>query len=381
MQRTRLVLGAMTGTSIDGIDLAVARIEGSGLAMRATLVAERSAPLGPLAERLRAAANQHPMSAGEFAAIARDLGILHARESVELLRTAGISRVDLAALHGQTVFHRPPESWQLLNAHPVALALGCDVVFDLRGADLALGGQGAPLTPLADWILFRTAHPRAIINLGGFANATFLSADDGRSHTQQVSAIRGADICACNQLLDHAARIVIGNPYDAGGAVAATGTRNDPAFTELSTLLTPRADGRSLGTGDEFFAWVDRHAHHLAPADLLATAADAIGDAIGSALRASGARDAVVAGGGAHHVRLCAAIERAANCPVISSAQLDVPVSCREALEWAILGALAADGLDIALPAVTQRPPIGNLPSGTWIRSSDPILPPTLNVT
>jgi 1,6-anhydro-N-acetylmuramate kinase len=371
----------MTGTSIDGIDLAVARIDGAGLTMRATLLAERSAPLGPLAERLRAAANQHPMPASEFAAIARELGVLHARESVELLRSAGIPRVDLAALHGQTVFHRPPESWQLLNAHPVALALQCDVVFDLRGADLALGGQGAPLTPLADWILFRTAHPRAIINLGGFANATFLPADDDRTHTQQVAAIRGADLCACNQLLDHAARSAINKPYDSGGAVAAGGTRNDAAFAGLRALLAPRADGRSLGTGDEFFAWVDRYTPHLTPADLLATAADATGEAIGSALRASGVHDAIVAGGGARHGRLCAAIAIAANCKVIASSDLGVPVSCREALEWAILGALAADGLDIALPAVTQRASTGLIPSGTWIRASAANSPTTLNTT
>ena len=381
MEQTRLVLGAMTGTSIDGIDLAIARIEGAGLSMRATLVAERSAPLGLLAERLRAAANQLPMTAGEFAAIARDLGMLHAQESIELLRTAGIPRIDLAALHGQTVFHRPPESWQLLNAHPVALALQCDVVFDLRGADLALGGQGAPLTPLADWVLFRTIHKRAIINLGGFANATFLPADDGRTHAQQVAAIRGWDLCACNQLLDHAARLTIGKPFDAEGAVAATGTRNPSAFTELCALLAPRADGRSLGTGDEFFAWVDRHSLQLAPADLLATAADATGDVIGAALRASEVHEAVVAGGGARHARLCAAIEGASNCKVTSSVDLGVPVSSREALEWAILGALAADGLDIALPDVTQRSSPELLPSGTWIRSGNLNSTRTLNTT
>ena len=170
-------------------------------------------------------------------------------------------------------------------------------------------------------------------------------------------------------------------PRTATTAVASSGTRNDAAFAELRTLLAPRADGRSLGTGDEFFAWVDRHTPHLAPADLLATAADATGEAIGSALRQSGVRDAVLAGGGARHGRLCAAIAITANCKVIASSDLGVPVSCREALEWAILGALAADGLDIALPAVTQRASAALLPSGTWIRSSTANSPPTLNTT
>lgn len=377
MDRTRLVLGAMTGTSIDGIDLAVARVAGTGLSMRAEPVAFRSAPLGELAPRLRAAAEQRPAPAGEFAMLARDLGLLHAREAAALLREAAIDRVDLASLHGQTVFHRPPTSWQMLCAHPVAEALGCDVVLDLRGHDLAAGGEGAPLTPLADWVLFRAPLPRAVVNLGGFANATLLPAsaeptagpDPDDRLRAEVAAIRGADLCACNQLLDRAARSVLGRDYDADGAAAVRGTRDTGAFAELGALLAPRPGARSLGTGDELFGWVERHAPRLPPADLLATAADAVGAAIGRALAGLGARDAILAGGGARHARLRTAIATAAGITTLKSGGLRVPEQGREALEWAILGALAQDGEEIALPAVTRRPgPAASLP-GTWIRS------------
>lgn len=377
MERTRLVLGAMTGTSIDGIDLALAAIRGTGLAMRAELRGFRSAGLGPLAPRLRAAADQHPVTAGELADLARELGELHAREALALLGEARVDHVDLAAIHGQTVFHRPPTSLQLLNAHPIASALGCDTVFDLRGHDLALGGQGAPLTPLADWVLFRAPHPRAIVNLGGFANATILPADDGAPPQHQVAAIRGADLCACNQLLDRAAREVLGRDFDSDGAVAAAGGRHDAAFAELSMLLAPRADGRSLGTGDELFGWVARHRRALPPADLLATAADAVGTTVGTALAAHGVADAVLAGGGARHARLARAIAAAAASPVRPSDHLGVPVGAREALGWAVLGALAEDGADVALPQVTQRPDPAeperrSRVSGAWLRFRTP---------
>jgi 1,6-anhydro-N-acetylmuramate kinase len=366
MERSRLVLGAMTGTSIDGIDLAVVRILGSGLAMRAEPVAFRSAGLDDLAPRLRAAADQQPMSAGQFAELARDLGILHAREARALLRESGIDRVDLAALHGQTVFHRPPCSWQLLNAHPVAAELGCDVVFDLRGHDLAAGGQGAPLTPLADWVLLRAPHARAVVNLGGFANATLLPADDGSAPASQVAAIRGADLCACNQLLDRAARAVLGREFDADGAAAARGTPDAAQLDALAGMLAPPGDGRSLGTGDELGAWVSAASDALAPQDLLATAAEAIGRAVGAALRDRRVQEVIVAGGGARHRPLLQAIARAAGCPVRPSDDMGLPVGSRECVGWAVLGALAQDRVEIALPAVTGRRSPTRAIAGTW---------------
>jgi 1,6-anhydro-N-acetylmuramate kinase len=371
MQRERLVLGAMTGTSIDGIDLALVAVTGHGLAMHANLVSHRSAPLGDLAARLRAAAEQRPMSAGEFASLALDFGTFHAREARALLdATPGRPRPDLACIHGQTVFHRPPASWQLVNPHPIARALGCTVVTDLRGADLAAGGEGAPLTPLADWVAFRAPHARAILNLGGFANATLLPADDGTPAASQVAEIRGRDLCACNHVLDRAARVVLGRDYDADGAAAARGTPNAAAHAALAALLAPDAGGRSLGTGDETAAWVDVHARTCAPADLLATAAEAVGGAIGAALAAASVRDAIVAGGGARHARLLAAIARAAGIPVQPSDAAGVPVSIREAYDWAILGALAQDGIDPALPSVTRRAAREHAAAGCWTRPS-----------
>ena len=141
-------------------------------------------------------------------------------------------------------------------------------------------------------------------------------------------------------------------------------------MTTPAPFVTTHADGRSLGTGDELFTWIDRHAPALRAEDLLATAAEAVGTAIGHALRTHGVHDAVIAGGGARHPRLRAAIERAAGCRTLPSDALGVPVGDRETVEWAVLGALAADHVDIALPAVTRRQS-GSVPvSGSWIRSS-----------
>ena len=366
MERTRLVLGAMTGTSIDGIDLALVRIAGSGLAMRAETIATRSAGLGDLAPRLRAAATQVPMPAGDFARLALELGELHAREGRALLGAAGVSRIDLAAVHGQTVFHQPPASWQLLNPHPIARALGCPVAFDLRGTDLAHGGEGAPLTPLSDWVLFRGAHARAVVNLGGFANATVLP-PRGPDAEADVARVRGADLCACNQLLDHAARRALGRDFDADGAAAARGTPDAGLAAELRMALAPGDRPRSLGTGDERFAIVDRAAPGLAPEDLLASVAAAVGASIGAAIAASGAADAVLAGGGTRHGPLVASIARAAGVPVAMSDAAGIPSAHREAIGWAVLGALAQDGVPASLAGVTGRSEHPGIRAGAWI--------------
>jgi anhydro-N-acetylmuramic acid kinase len=351
----RLIIGTMTGTSIDGLDAALVSVTGAGHDLRARLVEQRSADFPPeLARRLRHVAEQGPTTAGDLARLALDFGLFHADAIEPLARGRSVA---LVVVHGQTVFHAPPVSLQLLNPAPVALRLGVPVLADLRSVDLAAGGQGAPITPLADWILFRAAHPRAVLNLGGFANATLLGPDG------DPSGVRGFDVCACNQVLDAVARRALHAAYDADGAAAAAGTPDVRASAELvAVLAAQRAARRSLGTGDEATAWIDRHAAALGANDLAATAADAVGAAIGRAVSSAVAEanlaagaDLVVAGGGARHRPLVAAIGRAFGGPVATSADFGVPIEAREAMGMAVLGAVSVDGAPMTLPAVTGR--------------------------
>jgi 1,6-anhydro-N-acetylmuramate kinase len=343
----RWAIGTMTGTSLDALDASLIRIDGSGLDMRVGIERHVSRDLGDLRVRLRAACDGDPLSAGDLAALALAFGQMHADCAASL---AGERRIDLVALHGQTITHAPPVSWQMVNPWPVATRLACAVVSDLRGADLAAGGQGAPITPLADWILFRHREPTAVVNLGGFCNITWLPAQ-----TAGPEGIRGADICPCNHLLDAAAQRALGQPFDRNGAHAMGGQHQATRSHGLDAALARAASaGRSLGTGDECRGLIDAMSD-LPPADLLATVCGSVGRQIGAAASTSSVR-VILAGGGARNAALVRAIDQSATgCEVLPSEAVGVPTEARESAEMAILGALAWDGVPITLPAVTHR--------------------------
>ncbi len=360
--RARRIVGCMTGTSLDGIDCALIEVTGSGLSMTPRFIRGTSAGLGDLAPRLRALAEQQPMTAGDIARLARDFALLHAQEVKSLLHAekGGRGECDLISVHGQTVFHVPPVSWQLFNPAVLAHGTGVDVVCDLRAADLAAGGQGAPITPLADWVWLRSrAESRAVLNLGGFANATILPRDDGPA---SIASIRGMDICACNHILDGVARAALGKPYDENGAAALRGRVVEAAAAQLRDLLERQArGGRSLGTGDEVHGWIEQWRSAGSGDDLCATAAAAVGGAIRSAIQAHGAARVLVAGGGAMNRTLVSHL----GTGVERTDDYGLPGAFREAAEMAVLGALCQDGVPITLPGVTQVPAPAPL-SGVW---------------
>jgi 1,6-anhydro-N-acetylmuramate kinase len=360
----------MTGTSIDGdIDVALVAVHGHGLDMRAPLVHWRSLDLGPVADALRLLAREERMTAREIAETARRFGERHA-DALEVLLSEANARADLAVLHGQTVYHAPPSTWQLIDPWPVAVRLGCAVRYDLRGASVASGGEGAPITPLADFILFADDTGRkTVLNLGGFANATLLP-----RRSDGPDTIEGLDLCACNHLLDRVARTRLGRGFDEDGRAAARGAPDHARADEILRALdaiaerasaavsgnTPssgatRARHRSLGTGDEAAAAVSV-TDDLSAEDACATVTDALARAIARRLEAAGhlsGQTIVLAGGGARHRVLREAIARHARSPVETSLEhAGVPVSMREAAAMAVLGALADDGVRFSLPAV-----------------------------
>lgn len=352
----RNIIGCMTGTSIDGIDTALIQVAGQGLDIQVTVLQCRSMSLGDLAPRLRSLADQHPHSAGDIAQLMVDFSAIH---NQAITACTSDTQPDLISLHGQTVFHQAPVSWQLLQPAPIAHTHNCAVVYDMRAADLAAGGQGAPMTPIADWILFRHAcQTRAILNCGGFCNATFLPAGCA------ADEITGADICACNHILDTIAREYLHCDYDQDGAIAATGSINEQASNDLLRILQLQSQAkRSLGSGDETQSWMQQWATQMPANDLAATACDGLARCI--ILNCAHAQEIIIAGGGVKNRTLMQRIHTHAQATVCTSDSHDIDPMYREAIAMAILGCLCQDRIAITIPAITA---VASAPvAGHWV--------------
>ncbi|MEL6329722.1 MAG: anhydro-N-acetylmuramic acid kinase [Planctomycetota bacterium] len=364
MRETRRAIGCMSGTSMDAVDAVLIECTGRGLEIRVRIVDAFSVTLGDLGQRLRQIASGERVSASELSRLSLEIGERHARAVGALLAQSSGAPPQLCAAHGQTLFHEPPLTWQLLNPWPIARVFSGEIVCDLRGADAAAGGEGAPITPIADWVMYRDpAHDRVIVNLGGFCNATHLPAGAG------VGSIAGFDVCACNHVLDGVARRALEARFDRGGAAARRGTVDRGLADELVTILDAQSSaGRSLGSGDEAAGWIDSACARLAPEDAAATAASAVGSAIAAALSARAQNaEVILAGGGVRNAALVEAIA-AATGAARTTDELGVAAEHREGAAMGVLGLLARDGVRVTLPAVTGRDEtIGR--EGLWIQA------------
>ncbi|MEY3299471.1 MAG: Anhydro-N-acetylmuramic acid kinase, partial [Cyanobacteriota bacterium] len=225
------VIGLISGTSADGIDVATVDLEGQGYEVSAHLIAGFTTPYSAdLRQRILATCAGHPLSLANLADLDEAIAQAFAQAAQHAIDQAG--PVDLVASHGQTVFHRPVQGHQLAysvqlgRGASLARRLGLPTVSNFRQADIEVGGEGAPLVPIVDLCLL--SHPqqrRCVQNIGGIGNVTYLPAWD-RRQSPQPPVILGWDTGPGNSLIDIAmATLSEGSfTYDRDGAWAAQGT-------------------------------------------------------------------------------------------------------------------------------------------------------------
>lgn len=356
-------IGLMSGTSVDAVDAVVARFADGGVP---SLVATHSVP-PPAKLRtalLNAAQPGHRLTLADYGALDQATGAWLAQAANEVMAKAGLHKQQICAIgsHGQTLWHAPeanrPFTLQIGSAPHIAAATGCPVIADFRNADMAIGGQGAPLVCAFHAALF--AHPeaeRVAVNIGGIANITLLPRQAATDNT----TIRGFDTGPGNGLMDAWINRHLGLDLDAGGRWAASGYIDQ---TLLQQLLQDdyfhQAPPKSTGREHFSLAWLDEHLQRLsykpAAVDVQATLCELTALTITAALADFGFAEQAIylCGGGVHNDHLVARIRaHTGTDPVQSTAALDLDPDWIEALAFAWL----------ARQRVLNRP--GNAPGVT----------------
>ena len=331
------ILGIMSGTSLDGLDIAYCDIQGDSF----ELIAAKTYPYSD--EWVRWLSTLENATAYEYALINVELGH-YIGQQVNLFREEYPGPVDAIASHGHTIFHQPHLglTTQIGDGDAIAAETRLPVVFNFRNLDVALGGQGAPLVPIGDRLLF--GQYDACLNLGGIANISYETAGNRRE---------AYDICPCNMALNHLARRKK-KAYDTNGLMARKGTVSHPLLAKLDTLDYYRHPlPKSLGK--EWFVanilpLIDTD--QLSVDDLLATTVEHIAHQVAGAVKGRGIGTMLVTGGGAKNKYLIARLQAQ-----IPSCRLTVPakeiIDYKEAIIFALLGYLRLNRQNNCLSSVT----------------------------
>lgn len=344
-EHTYTVIGLMSGSSLDGVDVALCSLH---IGNKPSFVLHAAETFPFTAEELSYIRSLTPDMHADLSDAHRFFAELFARNVRSFQRNHAPVHIDLIASHGHTLFHYPAQgvTCQLGDPQQMANMLGSPVIAHFRQADIDAGGQGAPLVPMCDVMFFQDAD--ACLNLGGIANISF-DTDKGRI---------GFDICACNQLLDHCARMA-GLDYDPEGELAAAGTVDAELFSQLGAVPYLQMPWpKSLDNHFVQRAFVETLTRSNALLnDKLATAVEHIASEIAAVIIAQpGRKDLsayrlLVTGGGAFNTFLINRIAARANI------RIELPdsmiIQYKEALAMALMGALRWESRPNFLPSVT----------------------------
>jgi anhydro-N-acetylmuramic acid kinase len=357
-----IVAGVMSGTSADGIDVALVRIEGRGLRARIELLAHHQVAYAPRVRQAVLDTMNATASVADLSRLNFLLGELYANAVDSAQRQSGL-QCELVGCHGQTIYHQGEAAafmgrkiactWQLGDGAVIAAKLGVPVVSDFRPADMAAGGKGAPLVPYLDFVLFRHGRfGRIVQNIGGIANLTAIPPD------AELKDVIAFDTGPGNMVIDAVAQELFGVAFDGGGKLAAKGR---PIQSALKVLLhdsffhhrPPKTTGREQ-FGREFVANFLRLCGHHEKRDVIATATGLTARSITEALRKfvllpenssprgrGGFRELVASGGGTKNKTLMRMITEELSelkIKVRTSDELGLPSQAKEAVAFALLG-------------------------------------------
>jgi anhydro-N-acetylmuramic acid kinase len=357
-QRAMTVAGIMSGTSADGIDVAFVRIAPGVQAPRLKLLQHLSQPYpSTLRKHVLDLMNASNASVADLSRLHWRLGQVYAAAVLDALQKHPI-KLDLIGCHGQTLYHQgTPQrylgapvacTWQMGEASVLAAQTGVTVVSDFRPADIAAGGQGAPLVPLLDWVYFRhEKRNRVLQNLGGIGNVTVIPA---AAQCQQIFAF---DTGPANMVIDAMTEVCFQKRYDQGGRIAARGRVLDGVLEEfLSIPYFSAAPPKSAGREEFGREFADRFLKRCqaikgSPEDAVATATALTSSAIRLAWErfvwpalAPAPTDFIVAGGGAKNPVLMQSIASVLErypVHITKSDSLGVPAKAKESVAFALL--------------------------------------------
>ena len=337
MKNDTFCIGLMSGTSLDGLDICYVRFDDAG-----TFEILHAETINYTADWRKNLSEAYQYSAMNLCELDVNFGYFLGEQVKKFMQKYEIKDVDFVASHGQTIFHQPKKSFTLQIGNGAAIASRCQqkVVCDFRTQDVVLGGQGAPLVPIGDELLFHQYD--ACLNLGGFSNISL-------NRNQQRIAF---DICPINTLLNHFSQ-KIGKDYDDEGKLAEQGTVNQDLFDKLNHLEFYHQKGpKSLGieqVNELFLPLIDRY--KISDYDILATLVEHMAFQISNVIKNKKSR-LLITGGGAYNRYLINRIQSYLPDTQVELGSKEL-IEFKEAIIFAFLGVLRITNKINVLSSVT----------------------------
>lgn len=342
--RTYKIIGLMSGTSLDGLDICYSKfLVKSGKWEYEILNTQTVSYPSVLLEKLKVATK---LSGLDLFLLDKELGVFFGKSVNDFISENSISKTDIDAIasHGQTVFHQPELGFtcQIGCGETIAVETGIDTINDFRKKDVLHGGQGAPLVPIGDKLLF-SEQADAFLNIGGFANFSKINDDD---------SVTAFDICPANIVINHFAR-AIGLEYDKDGIIASENEVDELLLERLNKIPT-YSENQPTSLGIE---WIEKefftkfNLSNNLDKENLSTVTEHAAFQIAKRLNENNCKSVFVTGGGAKNKHLISRIKHYFNGKIIIPTEQTIDF--KEALIFAFLGVLFLENTPNCLPSVT----------------------------